>query len=125
MTEVFFLDKKILYVEDNQDTANAVKIILSGEGYNIDLAFDGTEGMKKAFSDIFDLILLDVMLPDMSGWEVYSNLKEKVNSKYAFLSAIPISSERFSEMSKLGVSDYIMKPFNKKELIEKVGNMLN
>lgn len=112
--------KRILYVEDNPDTAGAVKIILNHAGYVVDTALTGRDGVQKALSQSFDLILLDVMLPDMSGWEVYGKLKPKVNAKYAFLSAIPISQDRVAQLEKEGLADYIMKPFTKNDLLYKI-----
>jgi len=117
--------KKILYVEDNADTAMAVKIILEGAGYDVTTARDGKEGIKISLSGGFDLILLDVMLPDMSGWDIFNNIKGKIKSKYAFLSAIPISSERMDELKKEGVEDYILKPFVKADLIVRINKALS
>lgn len=116
--------KKILYVEDNRDTAEAVKIFLDNAGFNVELAFDGTEGLTKARAGHYDLILLDIMLPDMSGWDIFDKIGKKVKAKYAFLSAIPVSSERIAELKKSGVSDYIMKPFTKADLVAKVSKIL-
>jgi len=117
--------KTILYVEDNPDTAEAVRIILSHAGFDIDTASTGTEGLKKAQEKVFDLILLDVMLPDMSGWDIYGKIKTKVKAKYAFLSAIPVSAERMDQLRKEGVSDYITKPFVKTDLISRVQKILS
>jgi DNA-binding response OmpR family regulator len=116
--------RKILYIEDNQDTANAVKIILGNVGFDVDLALTGDEGLKKIAQSHYDLILLDIMLPDMSGWDIYGKIKTKVKSKYAFLSAIPVSSERMMQLHKEGVSDYIIKPFVKADLISRIQKIL-
>jgi DNA-binding response OmpR family regulator len=115
--------RKILYIEDNQDTANAVKIILGNVGFDVDLALTGDEGLKKIAQSQYDLILLDIMLPDMSGWDIYGMIKSKVKSKYAFLSAIPVSSERMLQLQKEGVTEYIVKPFTKKDLVMKINRM--
>ena len=117
--------KKILYVEDSEDTAEAVKIILAGAGYEIETASTGTEGIKKAKSTFFDLILLDVMLPDMSGCDIFELLSPKIKSKYAFLSAIPISSERLDQLNKTGICDYIPKPFLKDDLVKRIQVILS
>jgi DNA-binding response OmpR family regulator len=117
--------KKILYVEDNVDTAAAVKIILENVGHDVTTARDGKEGIKISLTGVFDLILLDVMLPDMSGWDIFNNIKGKVKAKYVFLSAIPISSERMNELTKEGVEDYILKPFVKADLIARINKALS
>jgi DNA-binding response OmpR family regulator len=116
--------KRILYVEDNEDTSEAVKIILSNKGFDIQTANCGKKGLELAIKDGFDLYLLDVMLPDMSGWDIYEKIKNKKDAKFAFLSAIPVSSERMSELKKAGVSDYIMKPFDKLDLINRIKTMI-
>jgi DNA-binding response OmpR family regulator len=116
--------KKILYVEDNIDTAEAVKMMLNQAGFEIDIVHTGNDGVKAASTDRYDLLLLDIMLPDMSGWDIYEKTKGKVHSKVAFLSAIPVSHERVDELRKAGVSDYIMKPFSKNDLINRVRRML-
>lgn len=115
--------KRILYVEDNLDTAQAVKFVLSEAGFKTEIALSGKEGLKKA-EEAFDLFLLDVMLPDMAGWDVFDRLQNK-KAKFAFISAIPISQERFLELKKVGVSAYFTKPFSKKELVEGVKKILN
>lgn len=115
--------KKILYIEDNQDTAEAVQIILTKAGFETDISLSGKNGLKKAEKG-FDLILIDIMLPDMSGWDVFTKLNGKVNSKFVFLSAIPVSRERRNELRKAGVSDYITKPFVKSDLIARIKKTL-
>lgn len=116
--------KKILYVEDNLDTAEAVKIILEKEGFEAEIVSSGKDCMRIAKEKKFDLILLDIMLPDMSGWDIFDNLKGKVVSKFAFLSAIPVSKERMAELKKSGISDYITKPFAKEDLIRRIKTIL-
>ncbi|MCC7574759.1 response regulator transcription factor [Candidatus Woesearchaeota archaeon] len=117
--------KKILYVEDNQDTAEAVKIILTKAGFDVTTKPTGQEGLTEAKKHNFDCILLDIMLPDMSGWDIFEHLKKsKIKAKYAFLSAIPVSVERKNDLMKSGVSEYITKPFTKTDLINRVNKML-
>jgi len=111
---------KIIYIEDNKDTAGAVKLILTNVGYQVDTAFNGADGLDLIQRNAYDIILLDVMLPDMSGWDIYAKIKVKVKAKYAFLSAIPISSDRMEQLKKEGVSDYITKPFMKADLINRI-----
>jgi DNA-binding response OmpR family regulator len=116
--------KKILYIEDDEDTAVAVAAILVNAGFKIEIAFSGEKGIEKA-RDGFDLIMIDIMLPGMSGWDVFTKLKDRTNSKFAFLSAIPVSQDRKQELKKAGVSEYITKPFTKKDLIYKINKILN
>ena len=117
--------KKILYVEDHEDTAEGVKLILKKAGFEIDVALSGKDGINKAKSNHFDLFLLDIMLPDMSGWDIFKTLnKNTKGSKYFFLSIIPVSTERMEELKKAGISDYITKPFTKEDLITRVKKVL-
>jgi len=117
--------KKILYTEDDKDIAEAVKIILTKAGFLIDIAYTGKECLEKSENG-FDLYLLDIMLPDMSGWDIFMSLKEKGHkAKFSMISAIPVSSQRLNELKKAGLSDYIMKPFTKEELIDKVKRILD
>ncbi len=116
-------EKKVLYIEDNRDTAEAVKTILNSAGFETTISYSGKDGIKKAKTD-FDLILLDIMLPDMSGWDIFEKLRKTHKCKFAFLSVIPISKERMTELKKAGVSDYITKPFTKRDLIQRVEKIL-
>jgi DNA-binding response OmpR family regulator len=116
-------EKKILYVEDNEDTALAVKVILDSGGFETELAYSGKEGIRKS-REGYDLILLDIMLPDMSGWDIFEKIKKDGKTKFAFVSVIPVSAERMAELKRAGLSDYITKPFTKVELIERVKKIL-
>lgn len=115
---------KILYVEDNQDTAETVKFMLEKEGHEVHIACTGTEGMKKGQDTHYDLILLDYMLPDLTGWDLFESLRLKTKSKFAFLTIIPPGNERLHLMKKMGLADYILKPFEKEELIKRVKTIL-
>jgi DNA-binding response OmpR family regulator len=116
--------KKILYIEDDKDIAEAVKILLNNAGFHAETVSSGKEGLEKA-KEFFDLFLIDIMLPDMSGWDIFESLKNGgINSKFAFLSAIPVSQERLEELKKAGVSDYITKPFSRQDLIKRIMNIL-
>lgn len=115
---------KILYIEDHEDTADAVKTMLTNAGFETDIALSGKDGISKA-KNHYDLVLLDIMLPDMSGWDIFQTLKEKLkNTKYIFISVIPVSTERMQELKKAGISDYITKPFTRDHLIESIKKAL-
>ncbi|MBW2984310.1 response regulator [Candidatus Woesearchaeota archaeon] len=117
--------QRILYVEDNTDTAGAVKMILTNAGFETHIASSGGECLSKAEKEHFDLFLLDLMLPDMSGWDIFQKLRKfRVNAKYIFLSVVPVTTERMIELRKAGVSDYITKPFTKVDLIERINKVL-
>jgi DNA-binding response OmpR family regulator len=119
--------KRILHVEDDEDTSNMVRMLLKTRGYDVLSAFNGAEGLKLLAENPVDLVLLDVMLPDTSGWDIFGKIKknpENKDLKVAFLSVIPVSEERFAVFQKSGVSDYITKPFDNEDLLRRVKTML-
>lgn len=121
--------KKILYVEDNPDIASSVKIILNHSGYQVDIANNGKNGLKMIEEDSFDLIIFDIMLPDMSGIEVFEYAKkfhEEKNKicKYVFLSIINLPLNKKEYLTRMGILDYIQKPFVKEDLIQRISNLL-
>jgi DNA-binding response OmpR family regulator len=116
--------RKILYCEDNMDTADAVKILLSNVGYEVHLVHRGEHCMKLAKAAKYDLILLDIGLPDMSGLDIFDSLKEEIDTRYALISINPPSNEKLNQMKKDGLSDFIKKPFTKEELISKIHSIM-
>ena len=121
------MTKTILIVDDDPGVGNAVKYGLESLDENYKVIY--TDSGKKCLelldnNQIPNIILLDIMLPDMSGWDIYEKLKTKKDGvHFAFLSAIPVSSERMQELKNAGVSDYITKPFTKADLIERIKRM--
>ncbi len=119
---------KILYVEDDEDTRNLVRMILKSNGYDVVTAYNGMEGLKKLGENNVDLVILDIMLPDTSGWDIFQRIKKDPKNKdvkVAFLSVIPVSEERLDTLKKSGVKDYITKPFDNEDLVRRVGKILN
>lgn len=112
---------KILTVDNEPDTVELVKAILEKDGHEVITALSGKEGLEKKKEEKPDLVLLDVMMPDLSGWDVYARIrKENNNVKVAFLSVIEISDDRKNKLLEEGLSDYILKPFTPEELTERV-----
>ena len=102
-----------------------VKEILEKEGYQVDTAGGGKEGLEKLQKGGIDLALLDVMMPDMSGWEVFETIrKTDKDVKIAFLSIVEPSAEKRQRLEGQGLSDFINKPFTPKELIGRVKNII-
>ena len=120
--------KRVLYIEDDRDTAEAVKLILGIVQYEVDLAYTGIEGINLLSKKKYDLVIFDIMLPDMSGIEVFEKIsvlkKENQNCKYVFLSILNVPLEKRKELAKKGVVDYITKPFKKEDLINRIGKVL-
>ena len=113
------MDKKILIVDDEKNIANIIAFNLKKEGYQVIMAGDGQEGVEKAFSENPDLILLDIMMPKMDGYEACKKIREKKNTPIIMLTA------RAEEVDKvlgleLGADDYVTKPFGVRELMARI-----
>ncbi len=111
--------KKILIIEDEAPISNIIKYNLKKEGYEVDAAFDGGEGLKKALAGDADLILLDIMLPVMDGFEVCKQIREKSNVPILMLTAKEEEVDKVLGL-ELGADDYITKPFGMRELIARI-----
>ena len=111
----------ILHIEKDKNSANALKLLLEKEGFNVHLAHSGKNGLIKIKRKHFDLVLLDIMLPDMSAWDFFQKLK-KSRTKCAFLSTIPLSKEKIKELKKAGVSDYIV---SNKDITKRIRSIIS
>jgi two-component system, OmpR family, response regulator VicR len=113
--------KNIMVVDNEPETVALVKTILENKGYMVSTAYSGKECLSSMKKSKPDLILLDIMMPDMSGWDVYQRIRKTDNkTKISFLSAIEVSPERKKTLLKSGVSDYITKPFMPMDLLKRV-----
>ncbi|MBR5779620.1 MAG: response regulator transcription factor [Clostridia bacterium] len=111
---------KILIAEDEKAINDLIRINLTLAGYECKQVFDGEEALNTAFENKFDLVLLDVMLPKLSGFEIIQELK---GTPVIFVTARSAVSDRLKGL-KLGADDYIVKPFEMLELIERVKAVL-
>ena len=119
--------KTILVVDDAPDTVDVFKLILEKAGYNVLTANDGFACLKCLTKDTPDLILLDIMMPGMSGIDVFKKIildKDLKKIPVAFLTAIELSKQEKSELKKMGLKDYISKPIAKDDLLAKVKALL-
>ncbi len=111
---------QILVVEDEKRLAEALQQILSEKKYMVDLAFDGSDGLDMAMSGIYDIIILDVMLPKMNGLQVAQRLrKEKISTPILMLTAKDQISDKVTGLDA-GADDYMTKPFSPDELFARV-----
>ena len=115
-------DKKILVVEDDKDLISLIKFNLKSEGFNVLLSSNGEEGLFTAKEEKPDLILLDWMLPILSGIEVLQRLKNNKDTKSIPVIFITAKGEENDKIRGLnsGADDYIVKPFSTKELIARI-----
>ena len=115
--------KKILIVDDEESIREVVSAVIEPEGYKITLASDGADCLEKLKTLKPDLILLDMMMPGMSGREtcekIRANPKTK-NLKVAFLTVARFSESGKETLKKMNISDYITKPFENADLIKRI-----
>jgi DNA-binding response OmpR family regulator len=112
---------KIIHVDNELDSVNLVKTILEKEGFDVFTARNGKECLDKMKEEDADLLLLEVMMSDMSGWDLYQKIREmNKKPKVAFLSVIDVSKERREILLNSGISDYITKPVDNDDLIKRV-----
>lgn len=111
--------ERILLVEDEEKLARMVELELQYEGYEVDKAFDGPTGLDKALSGSFQLVLLDVMLPGMSGMEVLRRLRRESQVPVIMLTARDAVMDKVSGLDS-GANDYITKPFAIEELLARI-----
>lgn len=118
--------KRILHIDDERDTLSVVKTILEKEGFEVVGAESGASALKEIDANNFDLILIDVMMPDMSGWDLFSRIgKLTPNHNVIFLSVLEITEKKEREIRALGAKDYIKKPFDKDDFVARVKKALD
>ncbi|HIY12848.1 MAG TPA: response regulator transcription factor [Candidatus Agathobaculum merdipullorum] len=111
--------KKILVVEDEKAIADILVFNLQREGYDTLVAYDGADGLHAALEQAPDLVLLDVMLPSMDGFEVLRHIREKQDTPIIMLTAREEETDKVLGL-ELGADDYITKPFSMRELMARV-----
>lgn len=118
------MKESILLIEDEQALQSTLSLRLRGEGYVVDTASDGTEGFEKATTRPFDLIILDVMLPDKNGFDICRDIRTTgLATPILFLSARNQTTDKVIGL-KLGADDYVTKPFKAAELIARIEVLL-
>lgn len=116
--------ENILLIEDEQALQATLSVRLRGEGYVVDTASDGVGGFEKATSLPFDLIILDVMLPDRSGFDVCRDIRQAgLATPILFLTARHQTTDKVIGL-KLGADDYVTKPFKAAELVARIEALL-
>ncbi len=113
------MDKKVLVVEDEKAIADILEFNLKKEGYSVVCAYDGEAGLNAALGENPDLILLDVMLPKLDGFEVCKNVRKTSNVPIIMLTAREEEVDKVLGL-ELGADDYITKPFSMRELMARV-----
>lgn len=115
---------RILIIEDEFNLADVIASRLKKEKYAVDIMCDGEEGLYNAISNIYDLIILDVMLPNVNGFEILKEIKnQKIKSKVIMLTAKSEIEDKLKGLEH-GANDYLTKPFHMDELVARVNLQL-
>ena len=115
---------KILIIEDEYNLADAISSMLKSKKYSVEIQTDGEKGLEEALTDIYDLIILDVMLPHKNGFEILKELREeKINAKIIMLTAKNTIEDKMIGFNN-GADDYLTKPFYMEELLARVNIQL-
>ncbi len=117
------MEETILLVDDDAALLEVVSIVLSSEGYKVITAADGAEALREVGQESLDLVILDVMLPRISGFEVLRQIREKSDVPVVMLTAKGQSVDKVVGL-ELGADDYITKPFDTKELLARIRAIL-
>ena len=117
--------KRIMVVDNEPDIVDLTRTVLELGGYEVVPSYSGEECLRKLEKEKVDLVLLDIMMPGMSGWDVFNRIKKNnPNIRVAFMSVLEISEKRKQVLLDEGLADYIMKPFDKDGLLERVDRIL-
>lgn len=114
---------KILVADDDQNIAELLKLYLEKEGYTVVLAADGMEANEKFAAENPDIVLLDIMMPKLDGWQVCRDIRKKSNCPIIMITA---KGETFDKVLglELGADDYMTKPFDTKEMVARIKAVL-
>ena len=122
------MKKRILVGEDNSDISKVTRVRLEYEGYDVDVAEDGEEVLRRTAGGLFDLILLDIKMPKMNGYDVCRHLKTAPATAAIPVIIFTASEAYWSRLGdrciEVGASDWIKKPFRTKELMAKIHKVL-
>ena len=115
--------ERILVADDDRNIAELLRLYLEKEGYTVTLACDGVDAMEKFNADTPDIVLLDIMMPRLDGWQVCREIRQKSSCPIIMLTA---KGETFDKVLglELGADDYVVKPFDSKEIVARIKAVL-
>ena len=119
--------RKVVYIEDEQEMIDLVRLILARKGYEVIGASGGREGLDLARRILPDVVLLDLMMPDMDGWEVYQQMKADATTRQIPVIVVTAKAQNIDKVLGLHIAkveDYISKPFSPKELLDSLERVL-
>lgn len=111
--------EKILIIDDEETTVELLRILLEHKGYEVVKATRAEEGLRKAYRNHPDIVLLDIMMPDMDGWDVCKRLRELSDVPIIFLTARTDTRDIVRGL-EMGADDYLIKPYDNDELIARI-----
>ncbi len=117
------MSSKIMVVDDEPDTVGLVTLVLESEGHEVMPAYNGKDALDMLNDTKPDLILLDIMMPDIDGWDVYRSIRENSETKdipVVMLTAKAQSIDKMIGLHVIGADGYITKPFGRRELVNGV-----
>jgi two-component system KDP operon response regulator KdpE len=117
------MSAKILVIEDDQSIASLMQLQLENKGYQVKLAYDGVEGLRQAYAWQPELVVLDIMMPDMDGWTVCERLRELSDIPIIFVTAVGKETDIVRGL-EMGADDYLVKPFSPRELLARIEAVL-
>src|SRR4030042_627359 len=119
--------KRVVYVEDELEMIDLVRLILGRKGYEVIGADGGREGLDTIRKELPDLVLLDLMMPDMDGWDVYQQMKAEDSTQKIPVIVVTAKAQSIDKVLGLHIAkvdDYISKPFSPQELVDSVEKVL-
>jgi len=120
--------RHIVCIEDEPEMIELIQLILNRRGFEVHGASGGKEGLKMARETLPDLVLLDLMMPDMDGWEVYQQMKAEESTRNIPVIVVTAKAQNIDKVLGLHIAkvdDYIAKPFGPQELIDSVEKILS
>ena len=120
--------KRVVCIEDEPEMIDLVRLILGRKGYDVIGANGGIEGLDAVRRERPDIILLDLMMPDMDGWEVYQQIKADTDLKQIPVVVVTAKAQSIDKVLGLHIAkvdDYITKPFGPQELLESIEKILS
>jgi two-component system response regulator VicR len=119
--------RRVVYIEDEQEMIDLVRLILTRKGFEVIGANEGRQGLDEIRKTLPDLVLLDLMMPDMDGWEVYQQMKAEEATRQIPVIIITAKAQSIDKVLGLHIAkvdDYISKPFSPQELVESMERVL-
>jgi DNA-binding response OmpR family regulator len=117
------MNAKVLFIDDDVQLSEMVELVLTELGFQVELAYDGTTGLRKAYEVKPDIIVLDIMMPGMDGWQTCQRFREMTDVPIIMLTALG-SQDNVIKGLNLGADDYLVKPVTAQELAARIRALL-